>query len=226
VNTPKETHKTILRTSPTAFWRVDAQGLIVEVNAAACKFSGYTEQELLRMHVYEIDATDDETVVKSRMKKMVESGEVLHFETKHRRKDGSLYDVTTSAKHADNGQFVCFFEDITDRKRFERELRESNEMFSVFMQHTPAYVYIKKVTPTESITLRASDNFQQMTGKTMSEIIGKPLPEVFPADFAAKMTAEDWAECIQVGKVVSILTKRLKQICGGGYSIDRNYGYV
>jgi PAS domain S-box-containing protein len=72
-------------------------------------------------------------------------------------------------------------------------LRASNELFSLFMRHSPVYAYIKSVTPTESRLLQASDNYQKMLGSSSLDIVGKTMAELFPAEFAAKMTADDWA---------------------------------
>ena len=40
--------------------------------------------------------------------------------------------------------------DIAARERAENALRESNELLSLFMRHSPIFAYIKEVTPTES----------------------------------------------------------------------------
>ena len=86
------------------------------------------------------------------------------------------------------------------RVRFYREraetaeaLRESHELFSLFLRHSPIYAYIKQVTPTESRVLHASDNFQQMIGVASAELPGRTMADLFPAEFAAKITADDWA---------------------------------
>ncbi len=80
-----------------------------------------------------------------------------------------------------------------ERKQAEEALRDNNELFSLYMHHSPIYTFIKEVTPTRSIVLQASDNYQQMIGIPGSEMVGKTMEELFPPDFAAKITAEDWA---------------------------------
>jgi PAS domain S-box-containing protein len=80
-----------------------------------------------------------------------------------------------------------------ERLAVETALRESHELVSLFMRHSPIYTYIKTVTPTESRVLQASDNFQQMIGRSGAEVVGKTMAELFPADLAAKITADDWA---------------------------------
>jgi len=87
---------------------------------------------------------------------------------------------------------VCTFIDITERKRAEDALRESNELFSLFMKHSPVYTYIKTVTSTESRVLQASKNFQQMIGVPGSDMVGKTMEDLFPPDLAASITVDDW----------------------------------
>ena len=93
--------------------------------------------------------------------------------------------------------------DISDRKKTEEKLKEANEMFSLFMRHSPIYTFIKEVSPAQSIVLQASDNFREMLGMTGREIIGKNMTELFPPDFAAKITADDWA-VVSNGEVLKL----------------------
>jgi PAS domain S-box-containing protein len=93
--------------------------------------------------------------------------------------------------------------DITERKRAEAALQASNELLTRFIHHSPIYAYIKAVTPTESLVLQASDNFQQMIGSPDAEIVGKTMAELFPADLAAKMTDDDWT-VVTKGEVLRV----------------------
>jgi len=72
------------------------------------------------------------------------------------------------------------------------DLRESNELLSLFMKHSPIFAFIKEVAPTESRVLLASENFIEMIGVPGSEMKGKNMFELFPAEFAEKITADDW----------------------------------
>ena len=95
------------------------------------------------------------------------------------------------------------FQDISERMQTEEALRINQEMFSLFMRYSPIHVYIKDVTPTESRVLQASDNYQEMIGIDGREMIGKTMEELFPVEFAAKMTADDWA-VVTNGKVLKL----------------------
>ncbi len=82
-------------------------------------------------------------------------------------------------------------------------LRNINELFKLFMKHSPVYTYIKEVTPTESRVLQASENFQQMIGIPGMKIVGKNMAELFPAELAAKITADD-STVVSSGQVLNL----------------------
>jgi PAS domain S-box-containing protein len=93
--------------------------------------------------------------------------------------------------------------DVTERKRAEEELRTSNELLSLFIRNSPIYAFIKEVTPDESRVLAASENYQDMVGIPGSHLIGKTMADLFPADFAAKITADDW-DVISRGEILRL----------------------
>jgi len=92
---------------------------------------------------------------------------------------------------------------VIERKRFEEALRESQELFTLYLRHSPICTFIKAVTPTESRVLYASDSLQQLTGISALDMVGKTMADLFPAEFAAKMTADDWA-VVSTGEVLTL----------------------
>ncbi len=93
--------------------------------------------------------------------------------------------------------------DISERKRAEEALRESQELFSSFLRHSPVYTFIKEVTPSESRVLQASDNYLELVGITAQQMRGRAMSEIFPPEFAAKVTADDWA-VLEAGSVLQL----------------------
>ena len=77
---------------------------------------------------------------------------------------------------------------ITDRKKAEMALKESNELLTRFINYSPIYAYIKQVEPDESTVIVASENFQDMVGIPGSQMIGKRMEDLFPPEFAKKIT--------------------------------------
>lgn len=90
-----------------------------------------------------------------------------------------------------NGEIVAVFEDVTDKKHSDKNLLESRQLFSLFLKYSPIYTFIKEVTDDYSLVLEASDNFNEMIGISAEKMIGKKMEDLFPPDFAAKITADD-----------------------------------
>lgn len=121
----EERQRTILRTAMDGFWRADMQGRIVEVNDAYCRMSGYDARELLSMRISDMEALETAGDTDAHLQKIMGQGED-RFESRHRRKDGSLFDVEVSVQYqpADGGWFVVFLRDITERKQAREALKE------------------------------------------------------------------------------------------------------
>ncbi len=122
----EQRHRTIIQTAMDGFWLVDAQGHLLEVNEAYCRMSGFSAQELLIVNISGVEAGETAHETAAHIQKIIAQGED-RFETRHRRRDGSVFDVEISVQYrpADGGRFVCFLRDITERKRMETAMRES-----------------------------------------------------------------------------------------------------
>jgi two-component system, cell cycle sensor histidine kinase and response regulator CckA len=128
-------HRTTLQTAMDGFWRVDLEGRLLEVNQAYWQMSGYTERELLAMNISDLEAVETPADTAARIRGLVTRGE-QRFESRHRRKDGSLYDVEVRVQYkpANGGECVAFLHDITHRKRAEEELRFKAILLSTQME--------------------------------------------------------------------------------------------
>ncbi|MFH2133940.1 MAG: EAL domain-containing protein [Pseudomonadota bacterium] len=77
---------------------------------------------------------------------------------------------------------------ILKQHRSDAALRESEEIFRHFMENSPIFVFFKDE---EIRSLRLSNNYEQLLGLPMSELIGKSMNELFPSDLAMKMVEDD-----------------------------------
>jgi len=120
-------YQTILRAAMHGFWVADTQGVLLEVNDAYCRMSGYSEQELLAMRISDLETAETVKTTAAHIQKTMVQGED-RFESRHRHKDGSILEVEVNVQYrpAEGGRLVCFLQDITDRKRAENSIRVLN----------------------------------------------------------------------------------------------------
>jgi len=108
----------------------------VYVNEAACESLGYARDELLGLGVLDIDPDIDRTLWDRRWGESAKIGKA-RFETKHKRKDGSVFPVEVRVNTIDfEGEeyhFACA-RNITDQKDALERLRESEERFQLAVE--------------------------------------------------------------------------------------------
>jgi hypothetical protein len=95
--------------------------------------SGYLKEEILALSIKDLDADENPVDTVARIERIIKNGYEL-FETKHRRKDGSLFDVEISSTLSElyEGCFICFCRDITERKRLGNELSETKIIWKIY----------------------------------------------------------------------------------------------
>lgn len=113
-----------------------------------------------------------------------------------------------------------FNNDITERKQMEQTINENNELFELFIKHTPIYTYIKEVNQNSSQVLYASENFEKMIGIPGSKMKGKTMEELFSLDFAKKIIEDD-KKIISKGELVT-----LEEEMNGSYYKTRKFPII
>ena len=123
--------------SSDGIFRVDPDGRFGYVNEQACRSLGYSRDELLGLHVWEIDPDFPDTQWPSQWETLQQTGRRV-FESRHRRKDGSTFPVEISANHLRLGErdvHIAYARDITERKLAEQALRESEDKFRTLFEN-------------------------------------------------------------------------------------------
>ncbi|MBI4845066.1 MAG: PAS domain S-box protein [Candidatus Omnitrophica bacterium] len=121
-------YKTILDTAIDCFYIINArQGNILEVNDAYCSLIGYSRDELLKMSLKDIEYKENPKKIARHMRYIIKKG-ADHFETRHRAKEGRIIDLETSVNYMkENKKFFVFMHDITERKKYENDLKKAKE---------------------------------------------------------------------------------------------------
>lgn len=101
---------------------IDQAGRVVEANKKYAEMLGYSMEEALKLHVWDWDTQWTKEQLLGMLQQVDDSG--AHFETHHRRKDGSIYEVeisTNGTVYRGQKQVFCVCRDISERKRIEQE---------------------------------------------------------------------------------------------------------
>ncbi|MEI8397286.1 MAG: ATP-binding protein, partial [Rhodospirillaceae bacterium] len=121
--------RSFLRHASDGIHIIDTQGNIIEASDSFCRMLGYTQGEMMGLNVIDFDAQVSPAMVADTIARLLESHEVMAFETRHRRKDGGIFDVevTLSAMEL-SGQSVihCSSRNITERKQAEEKVLEAS----------------------------------------------------------------------------------------------------
>jgi two-component system sensor histidine kinase/response regulator len=158
----------IFDASPYAIDVIDPETTrLVEVNAAACRLLGYSRDELLGLELSRIQGDFDPDRLPAVVGKVLAEGSA-EFETRHRRKDGSLFqiDLRINAIRRNQRQYlVGLWRDITADKAAQGEIRK----LSAVVEQSPHPVVI---TDLEARIEYVNDAFVRNTGYSRDEVIG------------------------------------------------------
>jgi len=167
---------------------VAADGTILYVNKSWHVTLGYSEEDVAAgLSLWSILHPDELEYCREMMQRVVSGENISRLETTFLTKDGRSIDVegSSSCSFKDGRPIATrsFFRDITDRKRTEKELRESEERYRMLAEnstdmisrHTPGGVY-----------LYASPASLPLLGYAPEELVGRSAYDFFhPDDLAA-----------------------------------------
>ncbi|MFI3136603.1 MAG: PAS domain S-box protein, partial [Methylococcaceae bacterium] len=130
-------YQTLLKSSTDGIHIIDLDGNIVDANEAFCRQLGYSSAETMQLNITQWDAQWPEEELLRILKELVLSGQAKQFETKHRRKDGSVIDVEINAVQVVlEGKPLLFASarDISGRKQNEAVILLAKERAEALAQ--------------------------------------------------------------------------------------------
>jgi len=114
--------RTAIAKSKSSFFKLSSSGQVLYANNYACQCLGYRTDELQGKYVWEFDpdfSADDWSSIWENLK----ITEGSHFETRHQRKDGTIYPVEVNGNYivsdGEDEYTFAFTQDISARKQAE-----------------------------------------------------------------------------------------------------------
>ena len=142
----EEKYRSLFQDSRDAVY-INQKDNIVDANKAMLELFGYSREEMLRMLVTDVYANPEDRA--KFLKEITLKGSVRDYEVKFRKKDGTEIDclLTSSLKRDENGDIIGYqgvIRDITERKKLEQQLIESEEKYRTLVEKDPNMVFLIK----------------------------------------------------------------------------------
>ena len=165
---------TVFRTCPESIsFSLWEDGTCVEVNEAYERLHGYARSEVIGHSALKRGLWVDPDERKKLLARLEREGRVHGFETRFRRKDGTIWtgEVSADTVMLDGKRaLVAVVRDITDQKKAAAALRSSEERFSKVFRTCPETITI--ATLEEGIYLDVNEAFERLYGVPRTEAIG------------------------------------------------------
>ena len=174
------------------------------VNEAFSSSFGKEPAEIIGKTPFDIFPPDEAERRLALVRKVFQTGEKGEIEVELATHTGDFqyYLTTVDPSKNERGEVIyvnCVSKDVTQLKKTEKALRESEEIFQSFMKYSPVYIFFKD----ENLkTINLSKNYETLLGKPLSELIGTRLNQLVPKSIAMTMDAGD-QEAMKNGKVVT-----------------------
>ena len=176
-------------------------GRILEANRAAAVAYGYSREELLALKVQELRESDTVGLVPEQMARADAEG--ILFETVHRRKDGTTFPIEISSRGTTiRGvrTLISIGRDITERRRSEDALRESESRFRALADSMPQLVWTATADGRMDYFNRRIEEFSGFVKQADGSWEWSAL--VHPEDLPA--TVDAWRHAVRTGRADEI----------------------
>lgn len=132
----EEKYRVIIEQASDGIFMADADTRFIDVNTVGCRLLGYTLAELKGIKFIDIIPEEDKVTNPVQLKLLHEGQSVIN-ERRLIRKDGTLIDVEISAKLLFDGRYQSIIRDITERKRAEEKLMQSEQKYKLIFNNNP-----------------------------------------------------------------------------------------
>jgi PAS domain S-box-containing protein len=138
-----EQYRILIEQASDGIFIADGEGRYIDVNSAGCRLLGYSREEILQKTIRDLTKT---APAQPLLIDEVRQGKTILNEREMLRKDGTLVPVEISAKQMSDGNMQGIVRDITERKRAEEALHESEEKYRSLVTEMSDGIFATDVT--------------------------------------------------------------------------------
>ncbi len=176
---PGDLYRVLFEEAADGVFITDPHGQYVAVNQRGSELSGYSCEELLRMTITDLIPPEDLARDPIRMGEL-RQGKMVLGERRIRRKDGSLLTVEVSARMLPEGSLLAIVREITERKRAEEALRESEARYRTLFEANPHPMWVYDL---ETLAyLAVNDAALVQYGYSREEFLAMTIADMHPPE--------------------------------------------
>mgnify|MGYP000935718632 CR=1 FL=1 len=189
-------------------WRIDPAGRYTYISPAVTALAGWRPEELIGGSFEGVMPPDSAAAARRLLCARVEGGGVGLsgcYDMVHRRADGTqfLAEVRCSPVLGPEGELVAIqgvTRDVTEQRRAEQALAESEARFAAIVEATPMGVHLYQLMPDDRLVLRAANNAaDRLLGIAHAPLVGLTLEAAFPP-LAGTEVPVHYRACARAGK--------------------------
>jgi two-component system, sensor histidine kinase and response regulator len=179
-------YRKIFENVQDVFYQADNEGNIIDISPSIERYSGYPREELIGKPVGAVYFNPEDRI--TLLKAIGEKVEVVDYEVRLKSKDNRLIYTSVNAHilFDSAGKPIGVegtLRDITERKRAEEALQESEERYRALVESsTDAILMLDK----ERKIISSNQAFLDLFGYEKSEIEGKSIRIIYPSDDSFK----------------------------------------
>jgi PAS domain S-box-containing protein len=161
----------LIKYAPTAIYEIDVEGTrFLSFNDAFCSITGYSRDELSDMAPAELLDNESKGLFADRIRRKLSGDEADEsVEYKVRKKDGSIIYVTLNTSFSEHfpDTALVIGHDVTERRKMEEALRESEERFRSVFERTAIGMVLGDL---DGRVIRSNEAFEKMLGYNKGEL--------------------------------------------------------
>ena len=193
----EQKYREIFEKSLLGLFKSTPDGQLIDANDAFARMYGYSDAaEILsakldisrQLYAYPNDRNEV-------LRILAEKGKIENYETRHTKRDGTLFWISMNGRTIRNnaGDVIIYdgtYVDITDRKKAEVALSESEHKYRTLVENIPDKIFVKD---TSLAYVSCNEHYARDLGIGVDSIAGKTDFDFYSPDLAEKYRADDRA---------------------------------